>query len=286
MDPQLCLPHPIPPTLLCPPVISPSLYLNCVLALPTYCIAGCACAFFALRLFYPVCPYFATTPVLDQLCFSLLCAVFTLSVPVFRIRIQFRIQSGQWTRIRSTRAKMTHKNRRKLWNFMFWSAWCSLLRAEGFFCSLDVLYGSLEIGELQFCSKKYLIVFSAINCWSSKSWIWIRSRPGSVFSLKCWIRIRIKWIRIRTLALSIWLCPLDLQICAYSATFLVHWLLCLPFLATCFGQEYFLQVATVLAKQLINIRKQKNRTYQATSRVRFISEGTWNIRIIPYRQTP
>jgi hypothetical protein len=41
-------------------------------------------------------------------------------------------------------AKMTQKiekTSKKLRNLMFWSAGCSLLRAEGFFCSLDVLYG-------------------------------------------------------------------------------------------------------------------------------------------------
>jgi hypothetical protein len=37
---------------------------------------------------------------------------------------------------------MTHKNRKKLRKFMFLSAGCSLLRAEGFFCRLDVLPGS------------------------------------------------------------------------------------------------------------------------------------------------
>jgi hypothetical protein len=36
----------------------------------------------------------------------------------------------------SRRAKMTHKSRTKLRNFMFWRAGCSLLRAEGFFCNL------------------------------------------------------------------------------------------------------------------------------------------------------
>ncbi len=51
-------------------------------------------------------------------------------------------ESGSWTR----RVKMTHKSRKKLRNFMFWSAGCSLLRAEGFFCNLDVLYGGLGIG--------------------------------------------------------------------------------------------------------------------------------------------
>ncbi len=43
---------------------------------------------------------------------------------------------------------------------MFWSAECSLLRAEGVFCSLDFLYGGLGIGKLQFfILKKYLTFF-------------------------------------------------------------------------------------------------------------------------------
>jgi hypothetical protein len=33
---------------------------------------------------------------------------------------------------------------------MFLSAGCFLLRAEGFFCNLDVLYGGLGIGKLYF----------------------------------------------------------------------------------------------------------------------------------------
>jgi hypothetical protein len=36
----------------------------------------------------------------------------------------------------SRRAKMTHKNRKKLRNCMFESAGCSLLRAEAFFCTV------------------------------------------------------------------------------------------------------------------------------------------------------
>ncbi len=55
---------------------------------------------------------------------------------IFRIRIW--IQEG----------KITQKSRKKLRNFMFWSAGCSLLRAEGFFCNLDILYGGLGIGKL------------------------------------------------------------------------------------------------------------------------------------------
>ncbi len=31
-------------------------------------------------------------------------------------------------------------------NFTFRNAGCSILRAEGFFCNLDVLYGGLGIG--------------------------------------------------------------------------------------------------------------------------------------------
>jgi hypothetical protein len=36
---------------------------------------------------------------------------------------------------------------------------CSLLRAEGFFCSLDVLYRGLGISKLQFLIKKILNFF-------------------------------------------------------------------------------------------------------------------------------
>ncbi len=57
---------------------------------------------------------------------------------------------------------------------MFRSAWFSLLRAEGFSCSLEVLYGGLGISKVQ-----------------------SESGYRSVFSLKCWIRIRTLWIRIR-----------------------------------------------------------------------------------------
>jgi hypothetical protein len=38
--------------------------------------------------------------------------------------------------------------------FMFWSVGWPLLRAEGFFCNLDVLYGGLGIGKLVFDPKK------------------------------------------------------------------------------------------------------------------------------------
>ncbi len=38
---------------------------------------------------------------------------------------------------------MTHKNRKKVNKFHFLRAGCSLFRAEGFSCSLDVLYGGI-----------------------------------------------------------------------------------------------------------------------------------------------
>ena len=58
------------------------------------------------------------------------------------------------------REKITHKKEEEK-NFMFSSAWCSLVRAEGFFCSFDVLYGRLGIGKLQFLVKKILNIFSS-----------------------------------------------------------------------------------------------------------------------------
>ncbi len=46
---------------------------------------------------------------------------------------------------------------------MFLSTGCSLLRAEGFSCSLGVLYRGLGISKLQFWIKKIEIKFPAIN---------------------------------------------------------------------------------------------------------------------------
>jgi hypothetical protein len=61
-------------------------------------------------------------------------------------------------------------------------AGCSLLRAEGVFFSLDVLYGGLGISKLNFLIKKYKFYFFSYNFLSSEPWIriyltiWIRSR--------------------------------------------------------------------------------------------------------------
>ncbi len=78
---------------------------------------------------------------------------------------------------------MTHKNRKKSRIFMFLSTGCSLLRAEGFSCSLGVLNGGLGISKLQFLIKKIEIKFPAIHFFQFKDikpWIRIRdSDPGS-----------------------------------------------------------------------------------------------------------
>ncbi len=66
-----------------------------------------------------------------------------------RIRIRIRIQEGKNLNDQQKLYKI-------LRNFMIWSGGCSLLRAEGFFCSLDVLYGGLGIGKLQSLIKKIL----------------------------------------------------------------------------------------------------------------------------------
>ncbi len=94
----------------------------------------------------------------------------------------------------SRRAKKTHKNRTKLRNFMFRSAGRSLLKAEGFSRTVDVLYGGLGLSKLQFLIKKESDLFS---CTFPPSFC--HQNPGSrlVFSLKCWIRVRTQWIRIR-----------------------------------------------------------------------------------------
>ncbi len=81
---------------------------------------------------------------------------------------------------------------------MFWSAGCWLLRAEGFFWSLEVLYEGLGISKLQLLIKKFQIFFLAVNFFQflviktlDPDWIWIGIPP------KMKIRIRTQWIWIR-----------------------------------------------------------------------------------------
>jgi hypothetical protein len=76
----------------------------------------------------------------------------------------------------------------------------SLLRAEGFFCNLDVLYGGLGTGKSQFLIKKkfnFFFICIFFQFWDLKPWIRIGSGSELVFSLKCWIRIQMKRMRIR-----------------------------------------------------------------------------------------
>ena len=82
---------------------------------------------------------------------------------------------------------------------MFWSVGWPLLRAEDFFYNLDILYGGLGIGKLQFLIKKKIkIKISVVIFWSFKPWIRIGFGSGSVLAsnIKLWIRIRKKLIRI------------------------------------------------------------------------------------------
>ncbi len=91
---------------------------------------------------------------------------------------------------------------------MVWSVGWPLLRAEGFFCNLDILYGGLGIGKLQFLiKKKYNFFFSC----SFFQFLVIKALDPY------WIRIRIglqpqpldpdpdpeKWIRLRNTAISL-----------------------------------------------------------------------------------
>jgi hypothetical protein len=69
---------------------------------------------------------------------------------------------------------MTHKNRKNYRIFMFLSAGCFLLRAEGFSCSLSVLYGGIGISKLQFLIKKIKNKFPAVDFFNFRS-----SNPGS-----------------------------------------------------------------------------------------------------------
>jgi hypothetical protein len=66
-------------------------------------------------------------------------------------------------RIRIQEGKNDPKNWKKDRIFIFWSARCSLLRAEGFSCSLGLLYGGLGISKLQFLIKKIKIKFLVVN---------------------------------------------------------------------------------------------------------------------------
>jgi hypothetical protein len=89
------------------------------------------------------------------------------------------------------------KNIKKLINFMFRSAGFSLLRAEGFYFSLEVLYGDLRIDKLQYFIQKNQILFKLqfflIFGHQIPGSI---SGSGSVFSRKCWMLITIYFCEV------------------------------------------------------------------------------------------
>jgi hypothetical protein len=103
-----------------------------------------------------------------------------------------RIQSGLWIRIRIRNPdpdpggqKWPTKVEKNLLKFMFWSVGRPLLRAEGFFYNLDILYGGLGIEKLQFLFKKKTKKFSAVIFFQflvikalDPYWIRIRIRIG------------------------------------------------------------------------------------------------------------
>jgi hypothetical protein len=79
---------------------------------------------------------------------------------------------------------------------MFWDAGCSLIRSEGFSCSLDVLYGGPGISTVN-CNFWFNFFFSSI---------FDHQNPGSglVFRLKYWTRILINEFGSETLLLTLY----------------------------------------------------------------------------------
>ncbi len=130
--------------------------------------------------------------------FSRLGVYFPLYKPMLWIRIRigsgFNGAPGPEIRIRIRNpdpdkgGQKWQKNREKkqgLIIFIFWSADCSLLRAEGFSCCSDVLIEAQGYVNCHFLTKKdSKKIFSSIffNFRSSKPWIRIQ--------------IRIEWLRI------------------------------------------------------------------------------------------
>ncbi len=74
-----------------------------------------------------------------------------------------RINLSCWIRIRIQEGKNDPKNRKKDRIFILWSAGCSLLGAEGFSCSLGILYGGPGISKVQFFIQKIKIKFLFVN---------------------------------------------------------------------------------------------------------------------------
>jgi hypothetical protein len=73
----------------------------------------------------------------------------------------------------SRMAKMAHKHTKKLINFIFRSTGCSIFRAEGFSCSLDIAIFDQK-------KKKIFLLYFFLKILVIKPWIQIVSGSGSV----------------------------------------------------------------------------------------------------------
>jgi hypothetical protein len=73
--------------------------------------------------------------------------IFFTKIPEFNASLMLSVPDTDWIRIQSSQ-----------W-FRIRIPECSLLRTEGFFCSMDVLYRGLGISKLQFLIKKILNIF-------------------------------------------------------------------------------------------------------------------------------
>ena len=90
------------------------------------------------------------------------------------------------------------------------------MRAEGFSCSMDVLYGGLGIDKLHFFYQKNFIIFFSCKFFP----IFGHQNPGSgsVFSLKCWI-----WIQGYLSGSTVYsVCLLNLDLCCVWIQIQVH----------------------------------------------------------------
>ncbi len=98
------------------------------------------------------CLFVSLSPSISQSLLSPSCRILPILGPGYTIMLvsafQIRIGSG-FNQVRgSGSGKMTYINIKKLRIFMFWSAGCSLLRAEGFFRSMDILCEGLVIKKI------------------------------------------------------------------------------------------------------------------------------------------
>ncbi len=99
--------------------------------------------------------------------------------------------------------KMIHKSRKKLGNFLFWSAGCFFWELKASFVTwtsfVEANWKVNSSFKKKFFTCNFFSNFGHQNPGSGldPDWIRIWMGSGSVFGLKFWIRIHIKWIRIQ-----------------------------------------------------------------------------------------